>query len=77
MNLGEDLLEFVGAQQIVELSAPRRYEKERTPQRDVEVLHQGDDLIDLADVPAAERGVDLHGKANLVGPADSIDGAGK
>src|ERR1035437_7153118 len=74
---GEDLLELFGVQQIAELSATGGDEEENTPQRNLEALHQGDQVLDLSDVPAAERGIDLDRESDFVGPANGVERSSK
>src|ERR1035437_9157122 len=74
---GEDLLELFGGQQIAEFSATGGDEEENAPQRNLEALHQGDQVLDLSDVPAAERGIDLDRESDFVGPANGVERSSK
>src|SRR6266511_495291 len=69
---GKDLFELLRVQQLVQLSAAGRHQEKDAPQRDLETFHQRNDLVDLANVSAAEGGVDLHRQPDLACPANRI-----
>lgn len=75
MKPRKHFLEFMRAKQVIEFSAARRHQEENAPKRNSQALHQRDNGIDLADVPAAECSVDLYGKANFICPAHRVEGA--
>ena len=77
MELFEDAFELICTEQVVQLAASGGDQEEDAPERDAKLLHERHNLIDFSDVATAKRGVDLDRKADLVGPADCVEGAGE
>ncbi len=75
VDLAEDLLEFLAAEQIVQLAAAHRNQEEDIPHHDGELLEQIAEVVEVVGVVAADGGVHLDGNAGLVGPLDGLDGA--
>lgn len=73
VDLRKDPFKLVRAQKVIQLSTSCGNQEKDTPQRDLQFLHQRDNAVDLADIPATECGVDLHWEANLIRPAHSVE----
>jgi hypothetical protein len=75
VDLAEDLLELLAAEQVVKLAAAHGNQEKDIPHDDGQLLEEGAEVVEIVGVVAADGGVDLDGNARLVGPFDGLDGA--
>src|SRR5215472_3224316 len=66
----ENLLEFLGRDQIDGRASPGRDEKENAPEHDVELLEQPDHGVEVLEVGARDRGIDLGRQSDFTCPAN-------
>ena len=75
VNLAEDPLEILAAQQVPKLAPSHGNEEENIPHHDGQPLEESAEAVQIMGVMAADGGVDLDGNARLVGPLDGLNGA--
>src|SRR5215469_5540918 len=66
----ENLLEFFARDQIDGRASPGRDEKENAPEHDVELLQQPDHGVEVPEVVARDRGIDLDRQSDFTCPAN-------
>ena len=75
VDLVEDLLEFLAAEQVGYLPAAHGNEEKHVPHDDGQLLEESAQVVKIVGVMAADGGMDLDGNARLIGPLDGLDGS--